>query len=293
MRGKAAVTLHESSDQTFEDNQDGSGLPHTRTVCPRWSRSVSADEPPAFVMVHGAFHGGWCWAPLARILRARGYEVFTPTLTGLGERAHLLSPAIDMETFVRDVLGVLECEELTDVILVGHSYGARTITGVADRVPHRIRRLIYIDGGLPLDGRSRLDAMSADARESRIASSMRFDGGISVPPPSASRFDIQELYLREWVERRLTPQPLNAERTVLDLKNEIGNGLPATYVHCVNPSFAGVDRYAKYARERPDWRYLQFAGGHDSFLTHPTEMATLLIGESGRHMPSQNQTPIK
>ena len=110
-----------------------------------------------FVLLHGAFHGGWCWARVAPILRAAGHTVFTPTQTGLGERAHLLHPGITLTTFVDDVVGVLETEELTDVVLVGHSFGGAAITGAAERVKHRLRHLVYLDSAIPQSGRSPLD----------------------------------------------------------------------------------------------------------------------------------------
>ena len=237
------------------------------------------DKPP-FVLVHGAFHGGWCWKPIAGQLRAAGHDVYTPTQTGLGERKHLMSADISMETFVLDILNVILSEDLTEVILVGHSYGGRSISGVVDRVPERIRRLVYIDGGLAPDGRSRLEAMPEEAREQRIQAAMAFDGGISIPPPPASRFGMSDPEQIAWVERFLTPQPFGAEKTGLPLANPIGNGRPATFVHCTTPAFPVTAPSAAYARTRTDWRFLEFPGGHNSIVTHPTEMAALLLAEA-------------
>src|SRR5712692_8234402 len=110
-----------------------------------------------FVLVHGAWLGGWCWQRVSPLLREAGSEVFAPTLTGLGERAHLLSLEIDLETHVRDVCGVLECENLKDVVLVGHSYGGMVITGVAERSAKRLSQLVYLDAFVPTDGQSLLD----------------------------------------------------------------------------------------------------------------------------------------
>ena len=110
-----------------------------------------------YLLVHGAWHGGWCWRRVTDILRAEGHTVFTPTLTGLGERAHLARPEIDLETHISDVLGVLDAEELDDVILCGHSYGGMVITGVADRLPGRIKALVYLDAFVPEHGESVID----------------------------------------------------------------------------------------------------------------------------------------
>ena len=241
---------------------------------------MTPETRPPFVLVHGAFHGGWCWKPLARILRAAGHEVYTPTQTGLGERRHLLSADITMETFVLDVLNLLLSEDLTDVVLVGHSYGGRSISGVVDRVPERIRRLVYIDGGLAPDGRSRLDAMPEEARQQRIQSSIDFDGGMSVPPPPASRFGMSDPEQMRWVEAFMTPQPLGAERTGVPLTHPLGNGRPTTFVHCVSPPFAVTAPSAEYAKTRTDWRFCEFQGGHNAIVSHPREMAELLLGEA-------------
>src|SRR5207253_6592078 len=110
-----------------------------------------------FVLVHGGWHGGWCWRKLTPLLRAAGHEVYTPTLTGLGERAHLLGPGITLETHAQDVLGVLTHEELTDVILVGHSMAGAVIMVVADRAPAPLAHLVYLDASLPRDGESEVE----------------------------------------------------------------------------------------------------------------------------------------
>ena len=234
---------------------------------------------PPFLLVHGAYHGGWCWAPVARILRARGHEVFTPTQTGLGERRHLLSRSIDMETFVIDIMNVVEFERLENVVLVAHSYGARAANGVVDRVPEKIRRLIYIDGGLALSGVSRLDSLSPESRDKRIQSSEQFDGGISVPPPPAEYFGIRDPSIARWMNALMTPQPLNAERTAVTLKHPIGNGRAATYIRCSSPPLPSVDASAEYARKRTDWRFLEIAAGHEAMLTHPEQIASILLEE--------------
>lgn len=235
---------------------------------------------PPIVLVHGAFHGGWCWAPVAKLLRGRGHQVFTPTQTGLGERRHLLSAATDMEVFVEDILNILIFEQLRDVVLVGHSYGARSITGVADRVPERIRRLIYIDGGLPIGNRSRLDAMDPERREARIRSAMEYDGGQSVPPPPASHFGVHDSDVAAWLDEYLTPQPLAVERSALTLTHPIGAGRPATFIRCTEPAFAGTEASAAYARTMAEWRYIEVAAGHNVIVTHPHDTADLIAAEA-------------
>ena len=232
--------------------------------------------PATFVLVHGAFHGGWCWKPVARALRAAGHEVFAPSQTGLGDRAHLLSSLITIDTFVRDIELVIEAEELQNVILVGHSFGARTITGVSDRIPERLRHLVYIDGGFPFDGKSRLEGMPREQREERLARAAG-SGGVSVAPPPASTFGVFDPELQEWLDRRMTPQPLGAESSRLRLDHPIGNGLPVTYVRCTEPRFPSVETSADYARRQPGWHYVEWAAGHDAIVTHPELAVELLL----------------
>lgn len=243
------------------------------------SAEVTTPLPP-IVLVHGAFHGGWCWSAVVTDLRRRGFEVFTPTQTGLGERRHLLKAATDMGVFVDDILNLIIQEDLSDVVLVGHSYGARTISGVADRMPERIRQLIYLDGGLPIDGLSRLDAMDLTAREARIEAARRHDGGISVPPPPASRFDVHDPVLAEWLERRLTPQPLAVEASAQHLRLPLGANRPVTYVQSVRPKFAGTDAGAERAKQTAGWRFVELEAGHNAMMTHPSEVADLISIEA-------------
>lgn len=228
-----------------------------------------------YVLVHGAFHGGWCWKFVAQGLRRMGHEVFTPSQTGLGDRAHLLSGLITMDTFVQDILQVIESEELEDVILVGHSFGARTISGVADRIPERIRHLVYLDGGLPTDGLSRFEAMSEEQRAARIERT-RSCGGIGVPPPPSQGFGVDDPELQAWLDRRLTPQPFGVETSRLVLHNPLGNGLPVTYVRCTAPAFATVASSAEYARQQAGWNYVEWAAGHNAMVTQPQLAIDLL-----------------
>lgn len=235
-----------------------------------------AGDRATFVLVHGAFHGGWCWARVRGRLEANGHRVFAPSQTGLGDRSHLLGPDIDINTFVLDIVNLIQSRELCDVVLVGHSFGGRTITGVADRIPERLAQLVFLDGGLPLDGLSKLDGMTQEAREARIASAQRFSGGLSIPPPPAEAFGLSDPDDIAWVNRNLTPQPLRVEASPLPLKNGIGNGLPCTYGRFTDPVLPGAEASATYARRRADWRFVELPGGHDGIVSSPDPVAELL-----------------
>src|SRR4051812_5893566 len=159
-----------------------------------------------FVLVHGAWSGGWCYARAAALLRSRGHTVFTPTLTGQGERAHLMSGAINLSTHIEDVLGVFKFERLSDVVLGGHSYGGMVITGVADRIAERVRALAYLDAFIPDDGQSLFD-INIPANTQRFLAQAGASGGLSVPPPPAAYFGVNAADAAT-VDALATPHPL-------------------------------------------------------------------------------------
>src|SRR5437867_644691 len=142
----------------------------------------------SFGLVHGAWHGSWCWKRVRRSLQARGHEVFTPTLTGVGERSHLLSRDVSLETHILDVVNLIECEELSGIVLCGHSYGGCVISGVADRIPDRIRSLVYLDAFVLEDGENLLQHVPEEQRIQLIEGANQSGDGWKVPPiPAALR----------------------------------------------------------------------------------------------------------
>lgn len=227
-----------------------------------------------YVLVHGAWHGGWCWRRVAELLRQAGHAAFTPTLTGLGERRHLPHAGITLDTFIDDVANVLLAEELENVILVGHSFGGRVACGVADRVPERLRRLVLLDAGLPESGKAAWDGLPADVRAARMA---RAGGGPSIPPPDPGEFGVDDPAALAWLARRLTPHPLGSYTTPLMLDHPLGNGLPVSYIHCTAPVYRPMAASAASAKTRPGWQYLELATGHDAMVSAPDELARLLL----------------
>lgn len=228
-----------------------------------------------FVLLHGAFHGAWCWARVAPLLRAAGHAVFTPTQTGLGDRAHLLHPGITLSTFVDDLVAVLETEELTGAVLVGHSFGGNAITGAAERVPHRIRHLVYLDAVVPRDGVAPLDSSVPEIAAERRALAAR-TGNLSVAPPEPAVFGVPEGPDAEWLRRRMTPHPFGALNTGIPLAQPPGNGLPATYVFCTDPIYGPLAWARDRARALP-WAWREIAAGHDCMVTAPEATAALLM----------------
>ena len=233
-----------------------------------------------FVLVHGAWHGGWCWSRVADRLRAAGHRVFTPTQTGLGERRHLLSKDITLDTFAIDITNVIEAEELDDIVLVGHSFGGNAISGVADRMRERIRHLVYLDSLMIEGGKAPFDNLAADVVVARRQAAEESSGGLSLPNPPPSAFGVLDTADAEWVKRRLTPHPLSTFTSKLNIKGPVGNNLPRTYIHCTNPSYNALQASRDWVKAQAGWRWTEIATGHDAMVSAPDELTHLLISVS-------------
>ncbi len=229
-----------------------------------------------YVIVHGAWGGGWAWRrSVGALLREAGHEVFTPTLTGLGERAHLASPEIGLDTHIADLLGVLECEDLRDVILVGHSYGGMVITGAAERASARLSQLVYVDAMVPEDGQSLADLIGPGAAERLTAQAQAEGEGWRLPPgPMAP--DTPPA-IRALAESRRFPQPLRTFTEPVHLGDGAASALPRTYVLCTAPAGDVFARIAARLRDTPGWRIEEFPTGHNIQYTMPRELADLLL----------------
>ena len=241
---------------------------------------MSAAPQPAgktYVLLHGAWHGGWCWRAVAEGLRVQGHRVFTPTQTGLGERRHLLSRDLTLDVFVADLANVFESEDLADVILVGHSFGGLAISGVADRMPERILHLVYLDSLILEDGQTPFGVLPAEvvaARRQQIAAQ---GGGVGIAPPPPAAFGIPESHAAaEWVRRHLTPHPASTYDSPLRLRHPIGNGRPRTYIACTRPSYAALEGVREWVKRQPGWAWQEIATGHDAMVTAPDELTRML-----------------
>ena len=227
-----------------------------------------------FVLIHGAWHGGWCWRHVVRLLREQGHEVHAPTLTGLGDRAHLASREIDLDTHIRDVLGLIEAEELQDVVLVGHSYAGMVITGVADRVPDKIRRLVYFDAFVPENGKALTDYVGPE-RAAHQKQEGKETGTIGPMPAAALGLTRPEDIA--WATRRQVRHPIGTMTQPLSLSNEAAVArLPKAFVNC-HSATGSFDQFASKIRLDPAWRYLELKTGHDAMIIDPQGTAKILI----------------
>jgi pimeloyl-ACP methyl ester carboxylesterase len=231
-----------------------------------------------FVIVHGGFGGGWEWADVARLLRGRGHEVFTPTLTGMGERFHLGSK-LGLTTHVQDILAVLEFEDLEGVVLCGASYGGMVVTGAADRAPDRVTRVVYIDGVIPRDGESVLDILPGSFGDMLRANADERNGGwVKVPNEVLPPEDLLPDDKRARYIARLRPQPLATFTERINLTGAIDT-IPRAYVRCTAGHLdADEDPVAPFARRAmaEGWPYREIVAPHDPHLFDPAGMASVL-----------------
>jgi pimeloyl-ACP methyl ester carboxylesterase len=234
-------------------------------------------KPKTFVLVHGAWHGGWCWGRVARLLRAQGHVVYAPSLTGLADRSHLIGKSTDMRTFIQDIANLIESEELGDVILVGHSVGGVPITGVADRIAGRLRHLVYLDALIVQNGQSILDVFGPEATRARIKLAEEYSGGVSFPSPPPEVFAVTDPADQAWLKRRLTPHPLASYLDKLELKHPVGNGVPKTYIVCTKPLFKPQESTRQWLKTQSGWGTMELAAGHDAMVIAPRELADMLL----------------
>jgi len=238
---------------------------------------------PQFVLVHGAWHGAWCWARVLPLLRADGDVAHAVTLTGVGERAHLLSADIRLATHTADVLSLIECEELDDVVLVGHSYAGVVVSGVADTLqrarPGRLRHLVYVDASVPRDGESWSSPHPPDVVAARVAAAMD-SGGVSIPPPDAEVYGLAGAD-RAWVNRRQTPQPFGVYRDPLAFDEARVARVPRTFVDCNAPALPTIATSRRRVREEPGWNVMTLATGHDPMVSEPRALAQVLLTCAG------------
>jgi pimeloyl-ACP methyl ester carboxylesterase len=232
-----------------------------------------------YVLVPGTWCGGWFMKPVAQELRAQGHQVFTPTHTGTGERKHLLSRDITLDTFIVDVMNVVEAEELNDVILVGHSSAGLPVTGVVDRMPDRIRHLVYLDAVLAQSGQSFLDALPPEIAEARRKAVKEINGVRVLPPPSGGPAT-PENPVAAWLQRRGTPHPFSTFETPLLLAHPIGNGRPCTYVFFTKSPNPMLEPTRTLARAQKDWNLAELPQNHPAPVFAPKEVAQLLMGIS-------------
>ena len=251
--------------------------------------SASTQSPPVkpqvFVLVHPAWHGAWCWKLIVPLLRNAGHLVFTPTLTGLGERSHLVRTDVGLETHVTDVVNVLKYDDLTNVILIGHSSSGAVITGVADRAPERLAQLIYLDAFVPNDRESVFDLVAPERRQ-MMDQLVKTEGhGWLLPrfAPAPWETIVRDMWgvtdddLVRWMLERLVPTPVGHFKDPVRWINPAAHKLPRTFVRFLEFKNSRFDQHAEMAQRTAHWRYRELRAPHHALITVPGDVTKLLI----------------
>ena len=236
-----------------------------------------------FLLVHGAWHGAWCWRDLVALLVRAGHRAHAVTLTGLGERSHLLRADIDLQTHVADVQNAIEAEELQQVVLVGHSYAGMLVTAVADRTPQRLSHLVYVDAVVPKPGESWSSTHSPATRQGRMAAALA-SALFAFPAPDPVVFGLDG-ERHAWVRRRQTPHPGHTYEAPLDFDVHRVASVPRTFVNCTAPALATIDAIRPRVVSAAFWdgawlpgsRVVEMRTGHDPMVSAPEALAGLLL----------------
>ncbi|WAP54042.1 alpha/beta fold hydrolase [Streptomyces sp. S465] len=228
-----------------------------------------------YVLVHGAGHGGWCYQKVARLLEAEGHTVYSPTLTGLGDRSHLVSPDVDLNMHITEVVNLLFYEDLTEVVLVGHSYGGTVIKGAADRVSDRVGKLVFLDAP---DGRSQIEAFPLLLEEREKGQVIDGVELVLLPSEDLVRFfgvtDPEDI---AWTLPRLTPHPWKTLEQPLVLNNEPTlEAIPQYRIVSTTSLGLGIHDQDLIAKARAEGRFWEIDSGHDLMISEPEAVAGLL-----------------
>lgn len=232
-------------------------------------------EPRTFVLVHGAGHGSWSWKRVRRQLSANGHEVLTPTLTGVGERSHLLSKTVTLQTHILDVVNLFKWEDIADAVLVGHSYAGWVITGAAEQLSDRLSGIVYLDAFLPQPGQRPYDVLSQAQKEAIAAAVDR--GDVSRPGATSSMLKIQKPADAAWVDSKMTPHPLAVSMNQIDLTGAVERIGRKLFVR--TPQFASpaYDAALERCKRSPGWTTAVLRDcGHDPHIDCPDVVTRLL-----------------
>lgn len=228
-----------------------------------------------FVLVHGAWHGGWCWRRVADRLEAKGHKVYTPTMTGLGERSHLMRAGIDLDTHIADIVNVFEWEDLTDAVLVGHSYGGWPMSGAIEKLLPRVSSIVYLDANMPVDGEVGTDGQPAASRQALEAALS--PGEFSRPPPDVSSFQIADPKDQAWVVGKMTPQPIGVTTQKISLTGARDRVGKKTFIRALRHPSAPFDKALAACKADKSWRVFELDCGHEVMIDQADRLVEILL----------------
>jgi pimeloyl-ACP methyl ester carboxylesterase len=227
-----------------------------------------------FVLVHGAWHGGWCWRRVTDLLERKGHKVFTPTMTGLGERSHLLDPKVNLATHVTDIVNVLKWESLADVVLVGHSYGGMIISGVAEQAREAIGSIVFLDAFVPENGDSLATKASQPVRESIAALTQKGESAMKPVPAAVFRVNEKD---RGWVDGMCTMHPLATLTDTISLTGARDRIAKKAYIRAKGYPSVPFDGYQQRLEATGGWRVYEMPCGHDAMVDMPDRLTEILL----------------
>lgn len=235
---------------------------------------------PPFVLVHGGRHGGWCWARVVGLLREAGHDVYTPTLTGLGERAHLLRPEIGLETHIQDLVAVFEFEDITDAVLVGHSYGGFVVAGAMEQIADRVRSVVFIEALVPRSSESMFDIVDPQIERQLHQLAEREGEGRYLPTSDASFYGVSEPADVAWLNSKLTAQPLKTYTDPIGVAERVWVH-PGMFIECAPSQLTPelLQRMRARSEVDPRFTYRVVECAHDMMVTEPELLTDLLLEE--------------
>jgi pimeloyl-ACP methyl ester carboxylesterase len=247
------------------------------TIAAAQAQTTAAQTPAprrTFVLVHGAWHGGWCWRRVTDRLERAGHKVYAPSLTGLADRSHLMSKDINLDTHITDIVNLVKWKDLTDVCLVAHSYGGWPVSGAIEQALDRIASVVFVDAFLPEDGQRGFDFASEFSRKALLEAVAKGEAGR--PAPKAEMFKVNEAD-RAWVDSKLTPQPNGVALQPIRLTGAREKVVRKAYIRA--PLYPQPAFDAAYARTKadPTWRTYEVDGGHDVMVDRPDRLTEILL----------------
>ncbi|MGD1837651.1 MAG: alpha/beta fold hydrolase [Nitrososphaeraceae archaeon] len=226
-----------------------------------------------FVLVHGSWHGGWCWKKMLPYLRKYGHDIYFPTLTGLGEKSHIISKNISLDTHIQDVSQLIFYHDLKNVILVGHSYGGAVIRGVAEIIPKRIKRLVFLDACIPENNKTIFDIIPGLEKIFRKRLLKAQGRKWLVAPYEPETWGVKNSDV-EWVKERLTSMPWHTHDQPIKIKNSDARIIPKSYISCTKSKESKF--LAKKVKSKKEWDYHELDTGHDAMIIVPKDLAFVL-----------------
>lgn len=238
------------------------------------SSAMAQPTPRIFVLVHGAWHGGWCWRRVSDRLDRLGHKVYAPSLTGLGDRSHLISSRINVTTHITDIVNLIRFEDLKDIVLVGHSYAGFVISGVAERELSKIRSIVFLDAFVPQNGQS-IYSLSSQRLRDTVETAIR-QGQVGMPPAGAAYFKVNEKD-RAWVDAKCTPQPVGTYGEPIAITGARERIARKTYIRTIGWNAPGFDAVVTRLRNDPSWRVQEMPCGHEAMIDMPERLTELLV----------------